>query len=146
MKEYHVSPKTLSLWRIRLAIIGLILIIIGIMLTTKYKFVLYITVAVAFLFCILIFWYLPILFKNCRIKIDNRAVILKIGVIFKTTHVFPTFRLIYSQTLTTPLSKKMRLSGLVLKAARQKVFIPELTVSDAEEIMTLLTRSGEDEI
>lgn len=146
MKEYHVSPKTLPLWRIRLIIICLILIVIGIMLTIKYKFVLYITVAVAFIFCMLIFWYLPRLFKNCRIKIDNRAVILKIGVIFKTTHVFPTFRLIYSQTFTTPISKLMKLSGLVLKAARHRVFIPELSVEDAEEIMTLLTRSGEDEI
>ena len=98
------------------------------------------------LFTAIIFWYLPKLFKNCSCKIVNNTVILKIGVFFKTIHVFPLLRLIYSQTITTPLAKKMGLTCVSLKAARNRVFIPELSIKDAEDLMNFLSKGDLNEI
>lgn len=146
MKEYTVPKKTLWLWQIRISILALILLFISIMLTKATKICLILACLILLLFLLIIFCYLPILFKTCRCKVVNDTVVLRIGVFFKSIHVFPMLRLIYSQTITTPLAKKFGLCGVSLKAARNRIFIPELTKNDAEELMNMITRSGADEI
>ena len=146
MKEYRLSEKTLLLWRIRAIIIGLVFIIASIMLT-KSKIVLFcVSFLISLIFSFVIFWYLPKLLKTCSCKVVNNTVVLKIGVFFKTIHVFPLLRLIYSQTVTTPLAYIMGLTSVTLKAARNRVFIPEMNREDAKEFTEFLLRGGTDEI
>lgn len=146
LKEYHVSKKALTLWRLRACIIGLILILTSIMLTMRYRWLIFADILIFILIFIAVFWYLPKLFNSCSCKIVNNTVILKIGVFFKTTHVFPLLRLIYSQTITTPLSKILGVTCVSLKAARNRVFIPELSVKDAEDLMNFLSYGDFNEI
>ena len=44
----------------------------------------------------------------------------------------PFTRMIYTQTFTTPLAKKMGLTAVTLKAARSRIFLPEMTKEDAK--------------
>ena len=52
----------------------------------------------------------------------------------------PFSRLIYSQTLNTPLSKPFGVTAITLKAARSFIFVPELSDNDAKELLTILVK------
>lgn len=146
MKEFIIPRKTLRLWQARACFLGVIILIICVMLTKLSK-LFWITAAVAA--CILaavIFWYLPQLFKTCECKTVNDTVVIKIGVIIKKIHVFPLLRLIYTQTFTTPLAKWMGLTCISLKAARNRIFIPEMLEADANRLLEALSKGESNEI
>jgi len=86
-----------------------------------------------------VFWYIPAYFESYEILFPNGAVIIKRGVIVKTCHIMPFSRLVYVQSISTPLAKAMGLSALSLKAARSSVIIPELSVTDAERFINAVT-------
>lgn len=141
--EYAIPLKTLRLWQLRSAICGIILIVICIMLTKRGLPLLIGCTAVIIIFGLLMLWYLPRLFKNCRCRVVNNSVILEIGLFIRKIHIFPLMRLIYTQTLKTPLSSLLGLMGISLKAARNRIYIPELSLPDAERLLAALKGSDD---
>lgn len=139
--EYAIPLKTLHLWQLRSAICGIILLVICIMLTKRGLPLIIGCTAVIIIFSLLMLWYLPRLFKNCRCRVVNNSVILEIGVFIRKIHIFPLMRLIYTQTLKTPLSSLLGLMCISLKAARNRIYIPELSLPDAERLLAALKGS-----
>lgn len=138
MVELKLSKKTSTLWKIRMTLLFLIFIGLFSYYFHSYSWFLIATLAIVCFFEILLLWYIPNLFKRYRIKYVNRAVIVTSGVFIRTTHIMPFSKLIYTQTIVTPLSRLMGLRALTLKAARSQLFIPEMNEEDAELFIKVL--------
>ncbi len=138
MVELKLSKKTSTLWKIRLTLLFLIFIGLFSYYFHSYSWFLIAILAIVCLFEILLLWYIPNLFKRYRIKYVNRAVIVTSGVFIRTTHIMPFSKLIYTQTIVTPLSRLMGLRALTLKAARSQLLIPEMNEEDAELFIKVL--------
>ena len=135
MKTYALPGKTLLLWRIRISVCLAFLLLFLWLLPLGRE----ITILAATLFiCVYLaafFWYLPKFIKSCRITVTNDAVIINRGVIVENTHILPFSRLIHTLTVQTPLAKVMSLNTVLFKAARFRVFVPELSFEDAESLV-----------
>lgn len=138
MKEFNLPRKTLILWQFRSLCLGLLLTALSSYFYFKLKPFLILLLIIAVIFIIFTFVYLPLFFKSCKIRCSNEAVILKQGVIFKNTHILPFSRLIYTQTVTTPIARLLGLTAITLKAARNLLFVPELSVIDAKAFLAEL--------
>ena len=135
MKTYALPRKTLLLWRIRAVIITLFMLFVCAYLPLPRDITLIISTVIIFAFFTAIFWYLPKFIKSCRITVTNDSVIIKRGVIVENTHILPFTRLIHTLTVQTPIAKLMSLNTVLLKAARFRIFIPELSQNDAETLV-----------
>ncbi len=144
MRVYKLPRKTLTLWQIRAAVIWLLLsAVCGFYSITMHIFV-YLLSVLAVIFAVVIFWYIPKFFSGCKVKYLSGAVVIEMGVIIKTTHILPFSRLIYTQTLVTPVSKALGLRAVTLKAARSRVFIPEMLKGDLDELIEAISK-GDDQ-
>jgi membrane protein YdbS with pleckstrin-like domain len=144
MVEHGLPSKTLLLWQIRFALFALLFL--GVFTRVCYRFDWYVAgiMIIILIFTAIIFLYLPALIRTYRISYINGAVVIERGVFIKTTHIMPFSKMIYTQSITTPLAKVFGLSALVLKAARSSIFIPEIPVSAVEEFTRILAQ-GEGE-
>ncbi len=140
MKEYNLPRKTLLLWQIRAFAIGVILLSVCAYFSFTLKPFAITAVVLGVIFALVVFWYLPKFFKTCKIQFINGSVVIKRGVFIKNTHILPFSRLIYTQTLVTPIAKLFSLTALTLKAARSYVFIPEMNEEDAKELLEAISR------
>lgn len=140
MREFRTPKKTLWLWQIRIALIWLILATICNIFFGEAAFFPAIISILSALFIVIDFLYLPKYFSLCKIKCLKQAVVVEKGVIFKYCHILPFSRLIFTQTINTPLSKAFKLTALTLKAARSFVFIPELSENEAREFLDILVK------
>lgn len=143
MVEEKLPIKTLILWQIRMIVAGLFGL--GLLTYTCVGFSWYLSAAlitIVFLL-VLILWYVPAIFKSYKISYINGAVVIEKGVIIKTTHVMPYSKMIYTQSITTPLAKLFGLSAITLKAARSRIFIPEFPKEGVEEFARKLAEGEE---
>lgn len=145
MQEFTVPRKTLYLWQFRISVIGLVLILLFVYLSRFAKGFLIGGVAVLLVCLAVILVYLPCFFKNCRCRIIKQSVVVERGVFIKTTTVFPFSRLIYTQTFTTPIAKCLGITCVGLKAARRRLFFPELTTEDSEGLTRAISGGKADE-
>ncbi len=138
MAELKLPRKTLSLWKIRTTV-G-VLLFFGVFSYFFHSLDLFlpVTIVIVCLYEALILWYFPALFKSYNIKYINGAVVIESGVIIKTTHIMPFSRMIYTESITSPLAKLMGLSAITLKAARSRILIPDLLQSEAERFVAAL--------
>lgn len=138
MVEHKLPKKTLLLWQIRIVIVGLLAL--GILNYTCHSFswCFIASLILSVFFLALLLWYVPTLFKNYRIKYINGALIVESGVIIKTTHIMPFTKMIYTQSITTPLAKLFGLSAVTVKAARSRILIPEIAAKDVEDFARAL--------
>ncbi|MBE6750206.1 MAG: PH domain-containing protein [Ruminococcaceae bacterium] len=139
MKEYKLPHKTLLLWRIRTALIFCLLASICAFYSFTMKPFLIALLVLSVVFVLTIFWYLPQLFKAFSIKHSNNAVIIESGFIVKQCHILPFSRLIYTQSVRTPLARLLGLTAFTLKAARNKLFVPEIDATDAKEFIEAIS-------
>lgn len=139
MREYKIPLKALFLWQIRAALIWVLLSAVCGFFCFTIRPLLILIAVLTVLFAIIIFLYLPKYYKLCKIEYLNGAVVVKNGVIFRNTHILPFSRLIYTQTIVTPLAKAFGLTSITLKAARSRLYIPEITESDAKELIKAIT-------
>ena len=138
MSELKLSKKTLMLWKIRVTILTLLVLSVLAYFCHGYGWFL---IAVLGLICLyegIMLWYLPKLFKNYRLKYINGAVVIESGVIIKTTHIMPFSKMIYTETISSPLAKMMGIKALILKAARSRIIIPELPENEVLKFVTVL--------
>lgn len=138
MEELRLPRKTLNLWKIRVTIAVLFIVGIFSYFFHSYDWFLPAVLVIICLYEALFLWYLPSLFKGYRIKYINGAVVIESGVIIKMTHIMPYSKMIYAESITSPLAKVMGLSAVTLKAARSSMIIPELPSKDTEKFIKAL--------
>ena len=132
MIENTLPKKALLLWRIRIFLLGIFLFAICLYFCTTFRWAVSVATVIGLLVLFMLFWYLPRFINSYKITIQESAVVIKSGVLIKSIHVMPFSRMIYTQTFTTPLAKKMGLTAVTLKAARSRIFLPEMTKEDAK--------------
>lgn len=140
MQEFILPKKTRLLWQIRAFVIFLVLLLFFLYLSKSFKIFTFFAAILPLISAFFILWYLPVFFKSCNLKIINNSVIIKRGVFFQNTHIFPFSRLIYTQSFTTPLARIFGLSALTLKAARSRIFVPELETENTKRFLAMLTK------
>ncbi len=138
MTELKLPKKTLTLWKLRVTIFTLAFCGAFSYFCHGFPWFLPSLIVLICLYEAAVLWYLPALFKNYAIKYINGAVIIESGVAVKVTHVMPFSKMIYTESITSPLARLMGLKALSLKAARSRIIIPELYESDTEKFVTAL--------
>lgn len=141
MVEHKLPRKTLLLWQIRIIIIGFFVEGVFNYICRSFSWCLPASLVLAALFLLLLVWYVPTLFKTYRIKYINGALVVESGVIIKTTHIMPFTKMIYTQSIITPLAKLFGLSAVVVKAARSRILIPEIPIKDVEDFARALAEA-----
>ena len=145
MKLQKLPKKTLWLWQLRCIGFYFILIALCAYFYASYKFLLTASAIVTAICLVTVFWYLPYFIGSYRIICSGEGVVIKRGVIIKTTHIMPYSKLIYTQTYTTPVAKLLGLTAISLKAARTIIFIPEMRLNDAKRFLAFLSEGDMDE-
>lgn len=140
MKEFKLPKRTLLLWQIRFVFFWILVSFICYLLNFEFKTFLIILSVITLFFAIFIFLYLPKYYSLFKIKCLKDAVVVENGIFVKKCHILPFSRLIYSQSLNTPLSKPFGVTAITLKAARSFIFVPEMLDSDAKELLTILVK------
>lgn len=143
MKEYKLPFRTLLLWSIRVTFLTALLLAGFIFLCRFAEIFRLFVFAVPFIYAVVLVFYLPALFKSCKIQFVNGAVVVKRGVLISNCHILPFSRMIYTQTLITPLSRILKVRAVTLKAARSRIFVPELKEDDIESFLNELSKGGE---
>ena len=145
MKPQKLPKRTLWLWQLRCIAFYFVIIALCAYFYASHSFLL-IAGAVITVVCLAsVFWYLPFYIGSYQIICSGEGVVIKRGVIIKTTHIMPYSKLIYTQTFTTPVAKLLGLTAVSLKAARAVVFIPEMRLSDAKHFLAFLSSGDKDE-
>ena len=124
----------------RICLIGFIPIAVLLFLCSVTLWCLLPAVILAAALLIFVLWYIPAYFESYEILFPNGAVIIKRGVIVKTCHIMPFSRLVYVQSISTPLAKALGLAAISLKAARSGIIIPEMPRGDVEKFISAVTK------
>lgn len=139
MKAETLPKKTLWLWQIRVVMLTILLIAVCLYFVSLLRFLKIAAFVITLLGLIIVVWYLPVFFKSYELLFGNDAVIINYGVFIKFSHIMPYSRLIYAQSFATPLARALGVTSLSLKAARSRVIVPEINLSDAQKILSSLT-------
>lgn len=139
--EIKLPKKTLDLWKVRLTAAVLLFFGIFSYFCHGYGWFLIATLIVICIYEFAFFWYLPHLFRSYQIKYIDGAVVIERGVFIKVTHIMPFSKMIYTQTLTSPLARFLGLKAVTLKAARSQILIPEIPEDEAEKFTTVLAEN-----
>ena len=137
--RFSVPQTTKRLWQLRL---GLALLIIDgiIAFFTLFTFWMLIPVGVLLtLEALFIFFYVPRFFKSYEIEIKDGAILVHYGVIIKTTRIMPYARLVYVGGYSTPVSRRLKLMGISIKAARGVLFLPEIALEKAKMLFNAVS-------
>ena len=132
INEKQLPKATLRLWQLRIAILFVLLFFLMFRLFSFWKWFLFPFSVVLIISIAFIAWILPKFFQSYKISFDNSSITVSYGIIIKTTHIMPCRKLVYVKTFSTPLSRSFGLSGVILKAARVAVIVPEMKIIDAE--------------
>lgn len=138
---FYLPKKTCLLWQLRI-ILAFACLCAAVSFFSRFTlwFLLpaSIIAAIGLVFC---FVYVPFYFKSYKILVDEYSIIIKKGVVFKTTNIMPYPRLVFAQSFTTPLSSAMKLKCVMLKAARGWILIPEIDSGNADYLINNLRMS-----
>ena len=138
MKTEKQLPKaTLHLWQSRTTIFFVLLLFLLSWLFMFSKWFLLPFSIVLIVSIVFIAWILPRFFQSYKISFDNSSITVSYGIMIKTTHIMPYRKLVYVKTFSTPLSRSFGLSGVILKAARVAVIVPEMEITDAQKLASM---------
>lgn len=136
--EITVPKFTTRLWQLRL---GIVMLILDLMLGALSTFTLWMLLPIGILLTLeaaFLFVYLPKFFSDYRIEVKKDAVLVVYGVFIRTTRIMPYGRLVYTGSYATPLSRRQKLMGLSLRAARGVLFLPEIEMQQANLIINAM--------
>ena len=139
MKRRFLPKRTLLLWQIRVVMLTALLVTVSLLYSSAWQFLTIVAYVLGIAGLLTVAWYLPMFFRSYELLFRGEAVIINYGVFIKFSHIMPYSRLIYAQTFATPLARMMGLTALSLKAARSRVIIPEVLLSDAIKVLDSLT-------
>ena len=138
MKENKLPRKTTLLWQIRIILVTLVLVAGCLYFKSLFTPLTIIAIVIAAIGLFASLFYLPLYFKSYRIYLSEEAVIVKFGILIKFEHIMPYKRMIYAQSIATPLAKKLGLAAVRLKAARSYLFVVETEEKSVKAIIDFL--------
>ncbi len=138
MKRKTLPLRTLLLWQIRVVMLTAVLILICFYFVDVLPLLKIVILVLSILGFLAVAWYLPTFFKSYELLFQKDSVIINYGVFIKVTHIMPYPRLIYAQSFATPLARLFGVTAISLKAARSRVIVPELLLSDAKRYISSL--------
>ena len=138
MSEYVLPKRTLVLWQIRGILVSLTLMGVARWILGSFFWYTLIFKIAAIIALVIIFLYIPLYFFSYKIEVKSTAIIIKHGVIIKATHIMPYSRLLYAQSVASPLARIMKMAAITLKATRSHVIIPEISEKEVESVLKSL--------
>ena len=82
-----------------------------------------------------VLWYLPAYVDSFSVTVDGNSVTVNRGVIIRTSRIMPYKRLVFAGGYSTPLARALGLKGVVLRAARADIRIPEMDSAAADRLI-----------
>ncbi len=140
-----LPQKTLKLWRIRLAVLFSLTIVILISLSAFFRWLILPAVFIFVLFLCLELWLLPAFLARYEIILNDDFLQINKGIIFKSKTLLPKRWIINLKTLKLPDSKAMGLGLLMIKTYKGVVLIPELTEEAINEIIKAVLGENKNE-
>lgn len=137
---FTLTKKTLRLWQFRLAAVTVVLSALFSALARVGWYFAVFAAVIAAIGAVEIFVYLPLYRKVWKMAVSTAAVEVECGVIIRVNHIMPNPRMIYTNSYETPLGKKLGLRGIVLKAARGRLVLPELEYALTDEVLKYITK------
>lgn len=134
---FTLPKKTCVLWIIRIFITAAAIVAVSAYFFHRSRLFLYITGATALLAVLAsvsVFFYL----KSFIVRSNGKSLSVSKGIIIKNTDIMPFARLVFGAGYRTPLARLLGLEGLVLRAARGFIIIPELNTADAQYILGII--------
>ncbi len=132
---FSLPKRTLTLWQIRISLIFILLCAVVAFLSRYSIWFLLTLTVVVLVAAVTIFIYIPFYFKSYKITVAEGSIIINKGLIIKTTNIMPFPRLVFAESFTTPLASFMKLKGVMLKAARGWMLVPEIENKNADFLL-----------
>ncbi|GAA3715321.1 PH domain-containing protein [Salinicoccus jeotgali] len=138
-----ISPKSITVWRIREGIAALIALLVAVAATILHFYVwkwlpwwVPLILFVIFIYISLInVWLMPKLkYKYFRYDVSRDEIRIHKGIIFKEELAVPLFRVQNIDTTVGPLMKRYALKGVTLRTSAAPVHIPELESDEADRL------------
>lgn len=133
--SFSLPKKTRILWQIRIVFAFVCLCALVAFFSRFTLWFLLPAAIIATIGLVFAFIYIPFYFKSYEISVDDNSIIIKKGVIFKTTNIMPYPRLVFAQSFATPLSSMLKMKCVMLKAARGWMLIPEIENINADYLL-----------
>ena len=138
MKTQIKLPKAAQyLWQTRIFIIAAAIVYLLMTFVKMTRWIYLPAAIIAGIAALIIFVYIPFFFRSYSIEATSNAIIVKHGVILRSTYIMPHPRMIYAYSYSTPISRRLGLCGIVLKAARGFFIIPDMKKSDAKALFAV---------
>ena len=135
----ELPKKTQMLWQIRISIIFLL---ISLVFAVFGGFSVYSVIFAGVFFAvaeIIGLIYITLRIKSYKIIADKDFISVNYGVIIKSYRIMPFPRIVFVSTVSTPIARLWGLTGMVFKAAGERVFLPELDKITVHYISKTLT-------
>lgn len=136
--SFKVPEKTVFLWQLRIALVFAALLPLFIYLCFISLWFLILTGIIYILCLILLFFIIPNYILSYKITIRGESISISRGFLIKSEYIMPTKRIIFSTAFSSPISRKLGLSGLILRVTRAFLIIPEIKSEDTEKIKQFL--------
>ena len=133
--EFGLGGKTKTLWQIRAGALFLLLSCVFLFFLRYSLFYLIPLLIFAVVGVLAVFWYLPKFFSKYSIFVGENSVVVAKGVFIEVSHIFPLKRLVFAGGYSTPFSRVFGLKGVVLRAVRVNLIIPEIDEKSADELI-----------
>ncbi len=90
------------------------------------------------------FFYIPRLIKSYVVAAEGGAISVSHGVFVKFTYIMPYPKLVFSQTVASPVARLCGLCAVTLKAARSVALIPEMDKNDAKRLLAFISEAKDE--
>lgn len=132
---FNLGRKTKTLWQIRAGVLFLLLSGVFLFFLRYSLFYLIPLSAFAIVGALAVFWYLPAFFSKYSVFVGENSVVVTKGVFIEVSHIFPLKRLIFAGGYSTPVSRIFGLKGVIFRAARANLIIPEIDEKSADKLI-----------
>lgn len=133
--EFGLERKTKTLWQLRAGVLFLLLSGVFLFFLRYSLFYLIPLSAFAIVGALAVFWYLPKFFSKYSVFVGENSVVVTKGVFIEVSHIFPLKRLIFAGGYSTPVSRIFGLKGVIFRAARANLIIPEIDEKSADKLI-----------
>ena len=134
--RFRLPKRTILLWQLRMAPAVVLLFLAALFFKSIALWIYILLLATTLVIILFTLIFLPLIIKSYEISADRYAITVRRGVIIKTVNVMPYPKTVFVRSIKTPLSSKMGLCAVSVKAVRRSLFIPEMRKDDAEMLLS----------
>ncbi len=132
---FSLPKRTRILWQIRILLIFILVCVVVALFSSYSVWFLLPAAIIATVGLLISFIYIPFYFKSYKISVDENSICISKGIFIRTTNIMPFPRLVFAESVTTPLASVFKLKAVMLKAARGWIFIPEIEQENADFLL-----------